>query len=231
MKMIGLIGGMSWESSAEYYRIINETVRERLGGLHSARIILYSIEFMEIEELQRAGKWDEATDKIIKAAKVIERAGAEVVLICSNTGNESADRVVASIGVPLLNIVDVTAHEAVSRGIGKVGLIGTRYTMEMEFFRKRLEENHGMRVIVPDEEDRAVINDIIYDELCLGITRDESRRKYLDIIGRLVDRGAEGVILGCTEIRLLVGQGDCETPLFDTTEIHARASVDFALGD
>ena len=229
--MIGLVGGMSWESSAEYYRIINETVRERLGGLHSARIMLYSMEFMEIEKLQRSGKWDEATEGIIEAAKLVERAGAEIVLICSNTGNESADRVGASIGVPLLNIVDVTACEVVSRGIEKVGLIGTRYTMEMEFFRKRLEENHGIRVVVPDEDDRATIHEIIYEELCLGITRDESRRKYLDIIGRLVKRAAEGVILGCTEIKLLIGQGDCDTPLFDTTEIHARAAVDFALGD
>lgn len=232
LKTIGLLGGMSWESSAEYYRIINETVKEKLSGLHSAKIIMYSIDFEELEKLQREGKWEEATDYIIEKAKILEKAGVDFILICSNTGHEGAEETFeANINVPLLHIVDVTAKEIASKGIKKVGLLGTKYTMEKEFFKKRLKDNYGIDVVAPDINDREIIHKIIYNELCLGILKKESKEHYQQIIKKLVHEGAEGIILGCTEICFLIKQEDCSVPLFDTTTIHAKAAVDYALKD
>ncbi len=229
--MIGLIGGMSWASSAYYYRIINEEVERRLGGLHSAKMILYSIEFTELEDMQRAGKWEEAADYITDIALVLESARAEVMLICSNTGNEGADRVASRLSVPLLNIIDCTAELIVAQGFARIGLLGTEYTMEKDYFKGRLAERYGVEVLVPDGEGRRITHDIIYDELCHGKITEESRRAYRDIIASLVERGAEAIVLGCTELPLIIKQEDYEIPLFDTTRIHAAAAVDFALGD
>jgi aspartate racemase len=229
MKTIGLIGGMSWESTAEYYRIINQTIKERLGGHHSGKILLYSVDFSEIETLQREGRWGEATEFMCHAAMLVERGGAECVLICTNTMHKMAAEVQQAVKIPLLHIADGTAMAIKKRGIERVALLGTKYTMEEDFYKGRLREQYGFEVLVPPEEERDTINQTIYDELCLGKVEGESRKRFVQIIERLKERGAEGVILGCTEISLLIKQKDCPLELFDTTAIHARAAVDFAL--
>ncbi|AMS41381.1 aspartate/glutamate racemase family protein [Aminobacter aminovorans] len=229
-KVIGLIGGLSWESSAEYYRIINEQVRARLGGLHSARMLMWSFDFAEIEALQSSDRWQEATLEMIGAARRLERGGADFVVICSNTMHRMASEVQAAIGIPLLHIADPTAERIRAAGLGRVGLLGTAFTMEQDFYKGRLAERHGLEVLVPEAEDRAVVHRIIYDELVQGRVEARSRQAYREVIARLVARGAEAVILGCTEIMLLVGSEDSAVPLFDTTGIHAEAMVERALG-
>ena len=229
-RVIGLIGGMSWESSAEYYRIINELVRERLGGLRSARCLMWSFDFAEIEALQHAGKWDEAGALLIDAARRLERGGADFLLICTNTMHRLAEPVAAAVGIPLLHIADPTAARIQAQGMRRVGLLGTAFTMEQDFYKGRLQQNFGLDVLVPDATDRATVHRIIYEELVQGQVLPASRAAYREIIARLVDSGAEAIILGCTEIMLLVTQDDSEVPLFDTTALHAEAAVDLALG-
>ena len=229
MKVIGLIGGMSWESTAEYYRIINETVKERLGGHHSAKILLYSVNFSELVKLQRDGRWEEATEFMCEAARRVELGGADCILICTNTMHKMAAEVQRAVVIPLLHIADATAMEIKKKGIGRVALLGTKYTMEEEFYKGRLRVKYGFEVLIPPEEDRSIINQIIYDELCLGKIEDESKKHFVRIINNLKERGGEGVILGCTEISLLIKDKDSPLELFDTTRIHARAAVDFAL--
>ena len=230
MQTIGLIGGMSWESTAEYYRIINERVKQRLGGLHSARIVLYSVDFAEIEILQQRGNWEGATTLMVDAGQRVKAGGADFIVICTNTMHRMADEIENTVGLPVLHIADATARAVGEAGVTTVGLLGTRYTMEQDFYRGRLESNHGLRVLVPDGDDRSFVHDVIYDELCLGITREDSRHRYLDIIKRLEQQGAAAVILGCTEIGLLIGQEVTNTQLFDTTRIHAEAVADRAVG-
>lgn len=228
MKTIGLIGGMSWESSAEYYRLLNELVRERLGGLHSARCVLHSVDFAEIEEFQRAGEWERAGDVLAAAAKGLEAAGADLVLICTNTMHKVADQVASAVSVPLLHLGDATAEAVRARGVRRVGLLGTAFTMEQDFYRDRLRA-HGLDVLTPDADDRALVHRVIYEELCLGVVREESRAAYQDVIARLVADGADGVILGCTEIELLIRQEHSPVPVFPTTLLHAEAAVSAAL--
>jgi aspartate racemase len=230
VRTIGLIGGLSWESSVHYYRIVNECVRNRLGGLHSASCLMYSFDFDEIAALQHAGRWDEATARMVAAARALERGGADLLLICSNTMHLMAEEVGAAVAVPLLHIADPTAAALRDAGVSKVGLLATRFTMEEPFYVGRLR-GQGLDVLVPDEADRAIVHDVIYGELVRGVVRDESRRAYRSVIERLVERGAAGVILGCTEIDLLVGPADCPVPLFDTTRLHAEAAVELALAD
>jgi len=229
MKTIGMIGGMSWESSIEYYRIINETTKARLGGLHSARSIMYSVDFAEIETLQLQNRWEDAARILITAAKSIEGAGADFLLICTNTMHKLASEVQAQIYIPLLHIADATAQQVRSAGLKKIALLGTRFTMEEEFYKGRLAHQYALDVITPDPVDMETVHRVIYDELCLGKIEPSSGQRYSDIIGRLVAVGAQGVILGCTEIGLLVKQRDYKIPLFDTARIHAEAAVDFAL--
>ena len=229
MKTIGMIGGMSWESSIEYYRIINESVRMELGGLHSAKSILYSVEFAEIEALQHQGRWDAAAKILIDAARSIESGGADFAIICTNTMHKLYEIIQQSIRIPLLHIADATAAIIQAEGIQKVALLGTRFTMVENFYKGRLVENHGLDVIIPGSADMEIVHRIIYEELCAGIVQAGSKQKYVDIIARLVQEGAEGIILGCTEIGLLVKQEDSPVRLFDTTEIHARAAVKYAL--
>ena len=229
MKTIGLIGGMSWESSLEYYRILNQAVKEKLGGFHSAECVMYSVDFDEIEKLQHKGKWDELTDIMIDAAQRVEKAGADFVLICTNTMHKMAPEVESRISVPLLHIADVTAEQIKIKGQKKVGLLGTRFTMEQEFYKGRLMKKHGIEVIIPDEEQRKIIHNILYKELVQGEISRESKNKFKVIITSLESRGAEGIILGCTEIPLLVKQEDYDILLYDTTDIHARAAVELAL--
>jgi aspartate racemase len=229
MKTIGMIGGMSWESSIEYYRIINETVRAELGGLHSAKSIMYSVEFAEIEALQHQNRWDEAAQIMIAAARSIENGGADFGLICTNTMHKLYDIIQENIGIPVIHIADATAAEIKAKGIQKIALLGTRFTMEEDFYKGRLVQNYGLEVIIPPSDDMQIVHRIIYDELCAGIIKPDSKQKYADIIGRLVKEGAEGIILGCTEIGLLVKQDDNPVLLFDTTEIHAKAAVQYAL--
>jgi aspartate racemase len=229
METIGLIGGMSWESSIEYYRIINETVRAKLGGLHSAKSIMYSVDFAEIEVLQHQGRWDEATELMIAAAKNVENGGADFVIICTNTMHKMADEIQGHIGVPLLHIADATAEAVKARGLRTVGLLGTRFSMEEDFYKGRLTERHGLEVIIPAEEEREIVHRVIYDELCAGKINQTSREQYVGIMSRLVKDGAEAIILGCTEISLLVRDEDSQVPLFDTTTIHAVAAVEYAL--
>jgi aspartate racemase len=231
MKTLGLIGGMSWESTIPYYRIINETIRERLGGLHSARLILYSVDFHDIERLQRAGAWDEAGRTLADAARSLEAAGAEGLALCTNTMHKVAAAIEAAVTIPLLHIADPTAAAVKRAGLRAVGLLGTRFTMERDFYRGRLMERHGLTAIVPDAADREIVHRVIYDELCRGDIRAESRARYREIMRRLVDAGAEGIILGCTEIASLVGSADAPVPLFDTTALHARHAAEWALGD
>jgi len=229
MKTIGLIGGMSWESTVPYYRIINETVRAKLGGLHSARCVLWSFDFEEIEQLQHRGDWNELTRQMVDAARAIERAGADFLVICTNTMHKMADDVQAAVDIPLLHIADATADAIRAAGLSKIGLLATRFTMEEDFYKGRLREKHGLDVLIPDEADREVVHEVIYNELCAGHVNEQSRQKYRAIIQRLTEAGAQGVILGCTEIGLLVRPEDSPIPLFDTTPIHARAAVEFAL--
>lgn len=229
MKVIGLIGGMSWESTDEYYRVINESVKERLGGLHSAKCVLYSVDFAEVEALQRRGNWSEGAELLAVAAQNVEKAGADLVLICTNTMHKVADTVQARIGVPLLHIADATAEKVKQADIRRVGLLGTRFTMEDDFYRGRLTDQFGLEVIIPDPKDRETVHRIIYEELCVGTIRAESRAQLADIMSRLVQMGAEGIILGCTELGLLIGAEDCQVPLFDTTRVHALAAVEVAL--
>ena len=228
MKTIGLIGGMSWESSALYYRIINEEVKARLGGLHSAKCILYSVDLGEIEIFQRNGEWEKAGNVLVQAACGLEAAGADFILLCTNTMHKTAGQIEASIDIPLLHIADITAAEVLARGIKTAGLLGTRYTMEQEFYKSRLERK-GIRVLVPGSEDREFVNRVIYQELCLGRIKQDSRDRYKKVIQSLTNAGSEGIILGCTEIGLLVRQEDSTVPLFDTTVIHAKGAVDRAL--
>jgi aspartate racemase len=229
MKTIGLIGGMSWESSLLYYRLVNEMVQGRLGGLHSARCILSSVEFAEIETLQREGRWEEAGAILNRAALGLERAGAEVLLICANTMHKVADEVMRGVGIPLLHIGDVTAEAVRAAGLRRVALLGTRYVMEGEFYRRRLEERHGLEVLVPGPADRQEVNRMIFEELVLGRAEPASKTRFLEIVHALAAQGAQGVIAGCTDFSILVSQADLTLPLFDTTELHARAAVDWAL--
>ena len=229
MKVIGMIGGMSWESSLEYYRLINEKVKERLGGLHSARCLMYSVDFAEIEVLQHQGRWEEATELMVDAAGRIERGGADFLIICTNTMHLMAPEISRNISIPLLHIADAAAERIKKLGLKKVGLLGTRFTMQQKFYRDRLKDGHGIDVVVPDEEGMTLVHDVIYKELCLGVIRDSSRDVYKKIIKKMAGEGAQGVVLGCTEIPLLISQGDCDIPLFDTTAIHTEAAVDFAL--
>lgn len=228
MKVIGLLGGMSWESTIPYYRIINETVREELGGLHSARVLLYSVDFHEIEQLQHADRWADAALVLTDAARRVEHGGAEVLVLCTNTMHIVADKLSTSLAIPLLHIADATADEILAAGVRTVGLLGTRFTMERDFYRKRLE-GRGIRVLVPDAPARELVHSVIYDELCFGRPEPSSRAAYVRIIEQLAARGAEAVILGCTEIGLLIDGGDSPIPTFDTTAIHARAAARHAL--
>jgi len=227
--VIGLIGGMSWESSAEYYRIINREVRNRLGGVHSARSLMWSVDFGEIERLQHAGDWEELTNRMKDAAIRLQRGGADFVLLCTNTMHLMADAVAGAIDIPLLHIADPTAEKINAAGFHKVGLLGTAFTMEQDFYRGRLEKVFGLEVLVPEADGRRVVHEVIYRELVAGEVRAESRAAYREVIARLVARGAQAIILGCTEIMLLVSEDDSAVPLFDTTNLHAVAAVDRAL--
>jgi aspartate racemase len=225
MKTIGLIGGMSWESTIPYYRHINETVRERLGGLHSARLLLYSVDFHDIEQMQRAGEWEAAGAALAVAARALTIAGAELLVLCTNTMHKVAPAIEAAAAVPLLHIVDPTAEAIRAQGFRRVGLLGTRFTMEQDFYRRRLEDRHGLEVCVPDEADRVTLHRIIFEELCLGRILPASRDDYRRIMATLIKDGAQAIILGCTEISLLVSQDDAAVPLVDTTALHARAAA------
>jgi len=229
MKTIGLIGGMSWESTQGYYRIINEGVKRELGGLHSAQIALYSVDFEPIEQLQHRGDWDGTAEILCRAAQNVAAAGADFLLICTNTMHRVAPQVEAAINIPLLHIADATAEQLLAAGVQTVGLLGTAFTMEQAFYKGRLAEHYGLEVIVPNAEDRALVHRVIYQELCLGQVEAASKAEYLRIIDALVEQGAEAVILGCTEIGMLVGQSDTAVKLFDTTAIHAEAAVSRAL--
>jgi aspartate racemase len=229
MKIIGLIGGMSWESSIEYYRIINEEMKKRLGGLHSAKSVMVSVDFAEIETLQHEGRWDEAGRILARVAQDVERGGADLLVLCTNTMHKVSDEMQASVNIPLLHIADATAQRIKAAGLTRVGLLGTRFTMEQDFYKGRLVEKHGLEVLTPDEVEREIVHCVIYDELCLGLIQDESRETYKRIMAGLVERGAQGIILGCTEIELLVHAEDCAVPLFPTTRIHAEAAVEYAL--
>ena len=231
MKTIGLIGGLSWESSAEYYRIINQETQKRLGGVHSAPSLMFSFDFGEIEAMQADGDWNAASERMVDAARRLELAGAECIVICSNTMHLMADALGAAATIPLLHIADSTAEPILACGFRRVGLLGTRFTMEQDFYRGRMIERFGLDVLTPDSEERDIVNSIIYEELVRGIIRDESRAEYQRVIEGLRDAGAEAVILGCTEIGLLIKPADSALPAFDTTELHARTAVDWALGN
>jgi len=228
-KIIGLLGGMSWASSAEYYRLVNEGVRDRLGGVHSARCLMWSFDFDDVAVLQREDRWDDAAALMIEAAQRLERGGADFLVICTNTMHKAFDRMQAAVSLPLLHIADPTAERIKAAGLRRVGLLGTAFTMEQDFYKGRLAERHGLDVLVPDAPDRAAIHRIIYDELVKGRIEPTSRVVFQDAIARLVAAGAEAVILGCTEIMLLVGPDDSPVPLYDTTGLHAAAAVDLAL--
>ena len=230
MKIIGMIGGMSWESTTPYYRIVNETVKERLGGRHSAKLVLYSVDFQEIKHLQRAGAWDDAGRMMAQAAQSLQDAGADFLVLCTNTMHKVADAIESAVDIPLLHIADPTAEEIKRVGLKKVGLLGTRFTMEQDFYRGRLRRLHDLEVVIPNEMDREIIHTVIYEELCQGKVLVDSRMQYQRIIQRLVEDGAEAIILGCTEISMLIGAQDSPVPVFDTARIHARKAVDWALG-
>lgn len=229
MKTIGLIGGMSWESSLEYYRIVNEIVKARLGGRHSAECVMYSVDFAAMEVLQREGRWQEAVRHLIGVAQSVEKAGADFVVLCTNTMHKVADDIQANITIPLLHIADATALKVKAAGLTRIGLLGTRFTMEEDFYKGRLSEKHGLSVLIPTDTEREIVHRVIYDELVLGDIRPDSRAHYVRIMEQLAQSGAEGIILGCTEIGLLVHDGDTRVPLFDTTKIHAVAAVEYAL--
>jgi aspartate racemase len=223
-----MLGGMSWESTAEYYRLANEMARDRLGGLHSARVLMSSVDFADIEQLQVAGRWEDAGRLLAAEAGRLEAAGAELLVLCTNTMHRVADAIEAAVSIPLLHLGDITATAVTSAGVRRVGLLATAFTMEQDFYRDRLA-GHGLQVLVPDAEDRAEVHRVIYEELCLGVVTERSRQAYREVIGRLVEAGAEGIILGCTEIELLVGSGDSPVPVFPTTRLHVAAAVDASL--
>ena len=229
MKTIGLLGGMSWESTVDYYRALNTGVKQQLGGLHSAQIILHSVDFEPIEKMQHQGDWQGTAAVLAQAAKGVEAAGADFLLICTNTMHKVADQVAEAISIPLLHIADATAERLMAQGIQKIGLLGTAFTMEQSFYKGRLQDKYGLEVVVPNEQERQMVHDVIYQQLCLGDIRDDSRRAYLGVIEQLAADGCEGVILGCTEIGMLVKQADTPVPLFDTTAIHAEAAISMAL--
>jgi aspartate racemase len=229
LKRIGLLGGMSWESTAVYYRFVNELVAERLGGLHSADCLLRSVDFFDVERLQRSGDWDRAGDLLAKEALALQEAGSELLVLCTNTMHKVADGIEAAISIPFLHIADATADAVRAAGFERVGLLATGYTMEQDFYVGRLREKHGLDVLVPDADDRRIVHDVIYEELCVGQIRPESREQYRRVIATLVERGAQAVLFGCTEIDLLVDQSDSAVPVFDTTRIHAEQAVDLAL--
>lgn len=231
MKTIGLIGGMSWESTANYYQIINREVKARLGGLHSGKVCLYSVNFAEIETLQHQGRWDDTARILSQAAKSVEAGGADFILICTNTMHKVADQIQQAVNVPLVHIADATAEKLVADGIKKVGLLGTRFTMEQDFYKQRLIDKFGVDVVVPSSDDQTIVHEVIYNELCKGEVLEDSRQQYLAIINKLVEEGAEAVILGCTEIAMLVEPQHTDVKLYDTTEIHAKAAVEAALNE
>jgi aspartate racemase len=228
-KTIGLIGGMSWESSAEYYRIVNREMQKRLGGVHSARSLMWSVDFGEIERLQHRGEWDRLANEMKDAAIRLERGGADFVVLCTNTMHRLADAVVSAVEIPLLHIADPTAQRIKVAGFQRIGLLGTAFTMEQDFYKGRLRDHYGLDVMIPDADDRRIVHDIIYKELVIGEIRPESREAYRAVMARLIERGAQAIILGCTEIMLLVSEEDSAVPLYDTTTIHAIAAVDYAL--
>jgi len=228
MKRIGLLGGMSWESSIEYYRLVNEITRERLGGLHSADCLLRSVDFAEIEVLQRENRWDEAGERLAAEARALAAGGAELLVLCTNTMHKVADAVTAAVDIPFVHIADTTAHAVRAAGLSRVGLLATGYTMEQDFYVGRLRDVHGLEVLVPLQDDRRIVHDVIYDELCVGVVKDESREEYRRVMRELADRGAQGILLGCTEIDLLVGPQDSPVPVFDTTRLHAERAVELA---
>lgn len=229
MKTIGLIGGMSWESSIEYYRIINETAKEKLGGLHSAKSLMVTVDFAEIEKLQHEDRWDEAAQILIQCAQDLEKGGADFIVLCTNTMHKLADQIIANVNIPFLHIADATAEKIIATGMKKIGLLGTRFTMEHDFYKGRLVQNFGLEVLIPKQPDRDIVHRVIYDELVQGRIVETSREEYKRIIEWLIEQGAEGIILGCTEIELLVKQTDSRVPLFPTTLIHAVAAVEKAL--
>jgi aspartate racemase len=229
LKKIGLIGGMSWESSLQYYKIINETVKSKLGGLHSAECIMYSVDFSEIALLQHEEKWEELTDVMVNTAQKLKAAGADFIIIGTNTMHKMASDIENKVGIKVLHIAVATGEKIVKNRMNKVGLLGTKYTMEGDFYKKVLKENFDIEVVIPEEEDRQIIHDVIYEELCKGIINDTSKEKYLEIINKLILNGVEGIVLGCTEIPLLIKQEDLNIPVFDTTTIHAVSAVEFAL--
>lgn len=229
MKTIGMLGGMSWQSTSSYYKALNEGVKNALGGFHSAKICLYSVDFDEIEKLQNQGHWSDTADILSKAAMSVEAGGADFLLICTNTMHKVADEISSQISIPILHIVDATAAKLISDNIKCVGLLGTKFTMEQDFYKGRLTERHNIQVLVPDSAERQIVHDVIYSELCLGKVLESSRVKYLSVIDSLYEKGAEAIILGCTEIALLIQQQHTEVPLYDTTEIHAAEAVKFAL--
>lgn len=229
MKTIGLIGGMSWESSIEYYRIINQSVREKLGGVHSAKSVMLSVDFAEIEPLQHQGKWEETGKILVESAQSLEKSGADFIVLCTNTMHKVADQIQAHVQIPLLQIADATAQRVIDSGIRKIALLGTRFTMEEDFYKGRLAQKYHLDVLIPQPEEREIIHNVIYNELVVGRIQPQSREQYLMIIKHMIEEGAEGIILGCTEIGLLVKQSDCPVPVFDTTRIHAEAAVAFAL--
>ena len=229
MKRIGLLGGMSWESSAEYYRLINQATRDRLGGLHSADCLLRSVDFTEIEQLQRTGEWQQAGERLAREAAALQVAGAELLVLCTNTMHKVADAIIAAVEIPFVHIADTTAHAVRTQGLSTVGLLATAYTMEQDFYTGRLREKHGLTVLVPDPPDRRLVHDVIYDELCQGVVKERSRAEYRRIMCDLADRGADGILLGCTEIDLLVDPTDSPVPVFDTTRLHAERAVELAL--
>ncbi|WP_045483235.1 aspartate/glutamate racemase family protein [Vibrio owensii] len=231
MKTIGLIGGMSWESTANYYQIINREVKARLGGLHSGKVCLYSVDFAEIETLQHQGRWEDTATILSHAAKSVEAGGADFILICTNTMHKVADQIQQAVNVPLVHIADATAEKLVADGIKKVGLLGTRFTMEQDFYKQRLIDKFGVDVVVPSSDDQTIVHEVIYNELCKGEVLEDSRQQYLAIINKLVEEGAEAVILGCTEIAMLVEPQHTDVKLYDTTEIHAKAAVEAALNE
>lgn len=229
MKTIGLIGGMSWESSIEYYRIINETAKEKLGGLHSAKSLMVTVDFAEIEKLQHEGRWDDAAQILVKCAQDLERGGADFIVLCTNTMHKVAGQIQANTKIPFLHIADATAEKIKASNLQKIGLLGTRFTMEQDFYKGRLAEKYGLDVLIPNEGEREFVHRVIYDELCLGLVKNESREGYKKIMQSLVEQGAEGIILGCTEIELLINQGHAAVPLFATSYIHAVAAVEYSL--
>ncbi|MET8018900.1 aspartate/glutamate racemase family protein [Streptomyces decoyicus] len=230
MKTIGLLGGMSWESTAEYYRLLNQLTRKRLGGLHSSKCVLYSVDFAEIERLQAEGRWEQAAQMLAEAARALESAGADMLLLCTNTMHKVADEVSAAVTVPLVHLADTTADAVRSSGLRRIGLLGTAFTMEQDFYRGRLE-GHGLDVLVPDAAGRRTVHRVIYEELCQGIVHETSRQAYMAVISDLVAAGAEGIVLGCTEIELLIEPEHCPVPVFPTTRLHAEAAVTRALAD